>query len=162
MTRGHRTQRGFLLPALVWVLVILAGIVAGLAQWLVQGSAAIGQEVRSARALAAARAGTEWAAWQVRDPNGTLAPGASALPACPASPATLALPAPLDAFNVQVVCTRTPATGAIDEGGLQLAFYDIVATAGDGPVDSAERVERRVQVRIETCKNPTGSAPYRC
>jgi hypothetical protein len=64
---------------------------------------------------------------------------------------------------VQVTCTRTPATGAIDEGGLQLAFYQITATASAGPAGSTDRVERQMQLRIETCKNPTGVAPlYGC
>lgn len=155
--------RGLLLPAVVWTIVVLGGVIATLATLTGRNSAALAQEVMGARALAAARAGTEWGAWLVRDPQGTLAPGTSTLPSCFASPASVALPAPLDALTVQVSCTRHPGTGTLDEGGLLLAVYQIVATAGAGASTDPGRVERRVQLRIETCKNPAGVAPtYNC
>lgn len=155
--------RGLLLPAVVWVIVALGGVLATLATLSERASANLGQEVLGARALAAARAGTEWGAWQVRDPQATLAPGAAVLPNCFATPSSLALPTPLDAFTVQVSCTRYPGTGTIDEGGLLLAVYEIVATASSGAVGSAQRVERRVQLRVESCKNPAADAPaYSC
>jgi MSHA biogenesis protein MshP len=158
-----RLARGLLLPAVVWAIVVLGGVIATLASLMVRNNAALAQEVMGARALAAARAGTDWGAWLVRDPQGTLAPGAAVLPDCFAPQTALGLPTPLDGFNVQVTCTRYPATGTLDEGGLLLAVYQVVATASQGAANDAARVERRVQLRIETCKNPAGEAPtYSC
>ena len=155
--------RGLLLPAVVWVIVALGGIVATMALLMSRQSLGISQEVLGARALAAARAGTDWGAWLMRDPQGSASPGNSTLPDCFASPTTLALPAPLDAFDVQVQCTRYPATGTLNEGGLLLAIYQVTATASTGAVNDPGRVERRMQLRIETCKNPAGTAPaYSC
>jgi hypothetical protein len=118
--------------------------------------------VAGARALAAAQAGAEWAAWQVRDPAGTRAPLPTALPDCPASPTALALPSPLEAFDVQVSCRRLPASGAFDEGGLRSVVYEITAVASAGDAAAADRVERRVQLRVETCRNPGASVPTPC
>ena len=160
---GTGTQRGLLLPAVVWVIVILGGIIATLVSLMGRNSLALAQEVTGARALSAARAATDWGAWMVRDPQATRAPGPSVLPDCFTSPASLALPTPLDGLTVQVTCTRSPATGTLDEGGLLVAVYQIVATASSGAAANAGRVERRVQLRIETCKNPAGLAPlYNC
>lgn len=155
--------RGMVLPAVIFVIVIVGGLIAALALMVGRGASGAGLEIRASRALAAARAGTEWAAWQVRDPAGTLAPGAGTLPACPAASTTLTLPTPLDEFTVTVTCVRTPTGTPADEGGLLTAFYEIEATAASGSLTSADRVERKLQARIETCKNPAGLAPtYAC
>lgn len=161
---SHRHhQRGILLPAVVFVMVVIGSVIATMALMTQRSAGAIVAEVAGVRALSAAQAGADWAAWQVRDPTGTLSPGTSAVPACPASPTTLALPAPLDAYTVSVTCARTPATGAIDEGGLLSALYEITATATSGSTGSADRIERRVQLRLETCKSASGLAPaYAC
>lgn len=157
-----RRQHGMLLPVVVFIMVIVGAIIASVATLLVRANSASDLDLRSARALQAARAAVQWGAWQVRDPQGTLSPGPSALPACPAD-TTLALGSPMEEFNVVVICTRTPATGAIDEGGLMIAVYELNASATASTLLSATRVERRVQMRIETCKDQNGSAPnYAC
>jgi len=156
---GLAKQRGLLLPAVIWVIVILGGIIATMVTLMGRNSLAMSQEVTGARALSAARAATEWGAWMVRDPQATRAPGPSVLPDCFTSPASLAFPTPMDGLAVQVTCTRSPSTGTLDEGGLLVAVYQIVATASSGAAADAGRVERRVQLRIETCKNPAGTAP---
>jgi MSHA biogenesis protein MshP len=84
------------------------------------GSAA---SLESARALQAARAGLEWAAFQVlRNP----APPAAA-PACFAT--TSFTVAGLSAFTITVSCTRTPGTGTVSDGATAMAFYTLVANA---------------------------------
>ena len=159
---GRRTPRGIALPVVIFLLVITSLLLAAAMRLSTQASQAGVLELRGVRALAAARAGTEWAAWLMSDPLGTEETSATALPAC-RSNTTLALPAPLDEFNVLVQCTRHPATGDMDEGGLKLASYQLIATASVGDVDSAERVERRIEVRVTACKNPGGTAPrYAC
>lgn len=160
--RSTPAQRGIALPVVIFLLVITSLLLAAAMRLSTQASQAGVLELRGVRALAAARTGTEWASWVVNDPPGTGTPGPTDLPACMAD-TTLALPAPLEEFIVQVQCTRHPATGEIDEGGLKLASYQLTATASVGEVDSAERVERRLEVRVTTCKNPGGNAPrYAC
>jgi hypothetical protein len=159
---AQRVARGIALPVVVFLLVILSMLLAAATTLAMQGSAASALETRGTRALAAARAGTEWAAWMVNDPQATLAPGAAVLPPCVAT-TTVALPSPLDEFTVTVQCTRYPASGELDEGGLKLASYQLTATASAGDAASAERVERRVQTRLTVCKNPGGLGPrYPC
>lgn len=176
MTRGPRLRcktppspgtRGFALVAALFLLVIIAAMGA-LAVSLganAHGTAAIA--VMGARAYEAARAGIEWAAYQVRDPNSTLAPGATNLPDCFASPTTLALPAAMGEFTVQVTCTRFPSYGASpnfhEEGDKRSAYYLVTSTASLGVVGSADYVERRLEARIEKCKDPFAPGPaYVC
>jgi MSHA biogenesis protein MshP len=159
--RGGR-QLGIALPVVVFLLVILSMLLAAATVLAMQGSAAGALETRGARALAAARAGAEWGAWMVSDPQATLAPGPAVLPDCIAT-TTVTLPTPLDEFGVVVQCTRHPASGEIDEGGLKVVSYQLTATASAGDAAGAERVERRVETRLTVCKNPGGLGPrYLC
>jgi hypothetical protein len=142
----------------IFMLVVLATLLAAGVTMMSQATQGITLELRAARALSAARAGADWATWMVNDPLGTRAPGASALAAC-ASNSALALLAPLDEFTVEVQCTRYPATGEYDEGGLKLAAFQLVVTASSGALNSVERIERRIETRVVACKNPGGQAP---
>jgi MSHA biogenesis protein MshP len=122
-TCPERRAAGFALVSVVFLLVVLTMLgaaMANIAQRQQLGSAA---EVEQARALQAARAGLEWAAFQVlRNP----APPAAA-PACFA--ATSFAAAGLAAYTVTVNCTRTDAT----DGPTSLAFYRLVANACNAP-----------------------------
>jgi len=156
-------QRGFAYVTAIFLLVVLAGF-AAVAVELSAGAATGGAlAVQGARALEAARSGVEWARFQVRDPNGTLAPGPDALPDCFASPRTLPLPAELAQFTVVLTCIRTPAFGAQpnfhEDGDRRLAVYTVSATASFGAPGSADYVERRLEARIEKCKDAAAPAP---
>ena len=96
-------------------------------------------------------------------------PGAaiSTPPPCFASPASPALPGNLGQFALTVTCTRYPANVALpnycEEASLRVAVYDVISTATQGTPGAADYVERQIQVRIEQCKNPNGTAPlYAC
>ena len=81
--------------------------------------------------MQAARAGLEWAAFQVlRNP----APPAAA-PACFSS--TSFTVAGLAAFTVTVSCSRTPGSGTVSDGATTLAFYTLVANACSAPSGGA-------------------------
>ena len=60
-----RRQRGFLVIAAVFLLVVLAGLVAYLTTVSTTSQAASAADFNSARAYQAARAGIEWGAYQV-------------------------------------------------------------------------------------------------
>jgi MSHA biogenesis protein MshP len=163
----RRGQRGFAMVTVVFVLIALAAIVAAVSGLLTRGAQATVLDVHQARATEAARAALQWAAWQVRDPLGTLVPGATNLPNCFASPATLSLPAPLAEYTVSVTCSRTPDASAspsyYSEDQRRLAIFLLTATASAGAANAPDRVERRLEMRVESCKDPAGDLPdFRC
>ena len=169
MKRSHARGReqGFAMVTVVFVLIALAAIVAAVSGLITRGAQATVLDVHQARATEAARAALQWAAWQVRDPQGTLVPGATALPNCFASPSAVSLPAPLAEYTVSVTCVRTPDATAspnfYSEDQRRLAIFLLTATASAGAPNAPDRVERRLEMRVESCKDPAGDLPdYRC
>lgn len=162
MTTAQRRRRGIALPAMIFLLVIVGLMVSAGLLLLTQSTHGQSLQVQSARALAAAKSGTEWGLWQVSDRQGALGLAADVLPSCFAA-RSLALASPLQNLDVQVSCTREPATGSIDEGGLKLASYRIEAVASWGLAGQNDHVQRRFEARHTVCKNPGGQAPaYAC
>ncbi len=153
-----RSQRGIALPAMVFM-VVMVGLMLSAGMLLVtQSQHSQSLQLQTARALAAAKSGTEWGLWKVSDPDGALGLAADTLPPCFAAQ-TLSLPSPLNGLNVQVSCTREPGAGTVDEGGLRLASYRVLAVAGSGSSGAPDHVQRQVEARHTVCKNPGGTAP---
>jgi MSHA biogenesis protein MshP len=126
-----RQPLGFTLVSVVFILVVLAALGAALASISVRQQMGSAASLESAQALQAARAGLEWAAFQVlRNP----APPAAA-PACFAT--TSFTVAGLSAFTITVSCTRTPSTGTVSDGATALAFFTLVANACNAPAGGA-------------------------
>jgi MSHA biogenesis protein MshP len=161
--RLRRMQaRGIALPAMIFAVVIVGLMLSAGLLMLTQSQHTQTLQLQTARALAAAKSGGEWGLWQVSDPDAALALGASTLPPCFA-PTTLTLPAPLADLPIQVSCTREPASGSVDEGGLKLASYRVLAVASVGSSGSINFVQRQFETRTTVCKNPGGTAPtYAC
>jgi MSHA biogenesis protein MshP len=160
---GQARARGFAFVTAIFLLVILGMLAAFVVNLSANAAASGAAAVQGVRALEAARAGLEWVAYQLRDPNGTLAAGSTNLPPCIASPTTLALPGDLAAFTVQLTCTRYPDVGATpnfhEEGDKRVVLYVVVATASQGTPGSVDYVERRIEARIEKCKDPAAAGP---
>jgi MSHA biogenesis protein MshP len=118
-----RCARGFTMVSALFILVVLVALGAALAGISSRQHLGAAAELEAARAYQAARAGLEWAAFEVlRNP----APPAAA----PACPATASFTAPgLEAYTVTVSCTRTSAS----DGPSTLAFYQLVANACNAP-----------------------------
>lgn len=155
-------QRGIALPAMVFAIVIVGLLLSAGLLMLGQSQHTQALQLQAARALAAAKSGGEWGLWMVSDPNGSQGLDATTLPPCFATQ-TLALPAPLSDLSVQVSCTREPASGSVDEGGLKLASYRVLAVASNGNSGSNNFVQRQFEARHTVCKNPGGTAPrYGC
>src|SRR5262245_24324860 len=95
-------MRGFSIVAAIFLLVVLALL--GTAIVYVTGLQQSGHQldVLGARAYQAARAGIEWGAFQVLDPNNTIA--SPALPTCPATTNLTGLGGSLASFTVTVTC----------------------------------------------------------
>ena len=111
----------------LFILVVLAALGAALANISMRQQLGSAAEIEAARARQGARAGLEWAAFQVlRNPA---APAAA--PACFGS--TSFSVAGVSGFTVTVSCTRTDGS----DGALALAFYQLVANACNSPSSGA-------------------------
>lgn len=162
-------QAGFTMATAIFLIVILAML--GVFIISVTGLQSSSQilDVQGVRAYQAARAGIEWGAFQVLDPDNTLNPATCSpiqMPVCPATPTHLSgLAGSLSPFTVSVQCTATTTT----EGNRDVAAFEIVATACNQPAGgsclattpAAGYVERRITAVLSKCKDSTAAAP-RC
>lgn len=151
MNKQKKYNEGFLLPAAIFILVILAGLGAyALNITSVQQSTST-QDVQGSRAYQAARTGVEWAAYQV------LSPGTTALTSCPTSPTTLTI----DTFSVVVSCTRS--ADYFEQGtDHTIAMYDITSTASFGTTGTLNYIERQIQLTLSKCLGTDASPNYQC
>ncbi len=161
-----RRQRGFSIVTAIFLIVVL-GLLAVFIVAVVglqQQSQAL--DVQGVRAYQAARAGLEWGAYQVLDPNNSL-PGVGGtpnLPPCPAASTNLTgLGGSLSVFTVTITCNaaiNAPTT----EGNRNVGAYQVIATACNeapcpNPTPSAGYVERQIQATFSKCKDPSAAAP---
>jgi MSHA biogenesis protein MshP len=168
-------KRGFVLPSAIFLLVILAALAVFLVNISTSQSMRSVQDVQGTRAYHAARAGAEWALYQVLDPTNAsaVAPGAASWPNmldCPPNPPPLVI----EGFTVSIGCSRFPA-GAVGASGppvylesgttRSIIVYQLTATAqttGD-VAGAANFVERAVTVTASKCRALDGVAPgYEC
>ncbi|NDP48369.1 MAG: hypothetical protein GZ085_08255 [Sulfuriferula multivorans] len=147
--RRPSTQAGFVLPTAIFLVVILAALGGYMVTLARTSNISSGLDIQGARAYQAARAGIEWAAFQVVDP---LNPPPSSPPfppptPCPVSPTTVAAPGPtalagtLSSFTVVVKCDYFPET----DGATNVAVYQVTSTATSGAIGSVDRVVRQIQ-----------------
>ena len=124
--------RGFSLPTAIFLLVILALLGAFMVSLSTTQNAMSAQDVQGSRAYHAARAGMEWALYNLKLPA----------TACPASPTTLTI----DSFTVTVTCSLT----THDEGGTTKYIFYVASTANiGGAIGTVGRIERMVSSFVE-------------
>jgi MSHA biogenesis protein MshP len=122
------TQAGFAMASALFILVVLAALGTALASISQRQQMGAANDIDSARALQAARAGLEWGSFQVM----RLPDPPAAAPACFAD-TTLQPGGGLGSFSVTVHCQRTPSTGTVSDGDQSLAFFELTATACNLP-----------------------------
>lgn len=122
-----RRQRGFLVIAAVFLLVVLAGLVAYLTTVSTTSQAASAADQNSARAYQAARAGIEWGAYQLLRTTGAFKTACDGVTATATS--NLTFPSTLAPFTATVTCTRATVT----EGAASVRAYRLVANACNVP-----------------------------
>jgi len=163
-------QAGFSIVAAIFLLVVLAllGVFIASVTGMQQSSGQL--DVLGVRAYQSARAGMEWGAWQVLDPNNNLPGfgGTANLPPCPASINLTGLGGSLSSFTVTVTCSAT-INAPTTEGNRNIGAYQIIATACNQPVvgpgtcpnptPAAGYVERQLQATLSKCKDPTAASP---
>jgi MSHA biogenesis protein MshP len=158
--------RGFSIVTAVFLIVVLAllGVFIVSVVGLQQQSQAL--DVQGVRAYQAARAGMEWAAFQVLDPNNNLpgVGGTANIPPCPMSPTNLTgLGGSLSPFTVTVTCSAT-INAPTTEGNRNIGAYQIISTACNqapcpNPSPAAGYVERQLQATLSKCKDPSAAGP---
>lgn len=165
----HSSQRGLSIMTGVFLVVVLALLGAYMLSVTGMQQSSSQLDVQGARAYQAARAGMEWGAWQVLDPDNAI--GTPALPVCPASPTNLTgLAGSLSPFTVTVTCSAT-INAPTTEGNRNVGAYQIIATACNqpaagacpNPAPAAGYVERQIQATLSKCKDPTAAGPrFQC
>lgn len=131
-----KRESGFVLPTAIFLLVVLAALATYMVSLSRTAHISSALDIQGARAYQAARAGIEWAAWQVVDPQ-NLQPSPTPCPALPGPTLT----GSLAAFSVSVSCVRTVQTDGADT----VAIYQITSTASAGAADEVDFVERQIQ-----------------
>jgi len=126
-----RRQRGFLVIAAVFLLVVLAALVGYLLTVSTTSQAASAADANSARAYQAARAGTEWAAFQILR-GGSFKTTCDTGPAFSAS-SNLNFGSSLSGFATTVSC----ASAGFTEGSDSVRAYSVVSTACNQPISGA-------------------------
>ena len=129
MSRAPRTESGFVLPTAIFLLVILAALGGYMVSLSRTSHLSSALDIQGGRAYLAARAGIEWAAWQLLQ-NPT--------PSCVA----VAPPLVLAAFSVDVSCIQS---GSYTDGADTVEIYQITSTATSGLPGQVDYVDRQIQ-----------------
>lgn len=166
-----RRETGFSILAAIFLLVVLALLGALIASVTGMQQSSGQLDVLGVRAYHSARAGMEWGASQVLDPNNNLpgVGGTANLPPCPAPSTNLTgLGGSLSSFTVTVTCSAT-INAPTTEGNRNIGAYQIIATACNQPVvgpgtcpnpaPASGYVDRQLQATLSKCKDPTAAGP---
>jgi MSHA biogenesis protein MshP len=143
--------------------VVLAAFAAFVVGIIANSSATAVLAIQGVRAWEAARAGIAWGSYQIKREAAGGTGGTTNLPACFASPSNVTLPAAFGDFSVSVTCQRFPAASAVpdfhEDGAQRVVFYVVTATASSGSPGASDYVERRLEARVEKCRDPAAAAP---
>ncbi|BAO28640.1 hypothetical protein [Sulfuritalea hydrogenivorans] len=133
-TRPDRRSGGFAIVSAIFILVVLAGLAAFVVSVTSTQHVTFAQDVQSARAYQAARAGTEWGIqrWLAATPSVTC------------SGATLSFADP-DLSGFQTVVTASTTTG----GGVNFCVITATATPTGASPGALGYVERQLRVVVE-------------
>ncbi|MCM2319751.1 MAG: hypothetical protein NDI93_10540 [Pseudomonas sp.] len=142
-----RPERGFALVAALFVMVIIAVVVATMSRLSVTQNTSLDLAIQQARAYHAARAGLEWGLHQLMAESNTTG-------ICPVGSLSLA-GSGLSEFSVSLTCVKLPCATATcvtsyTEGIRTFNLYRLTATADNGSPDSrVDYAWRRLEVMVE-------------
>lgn len=142
---------GFSVISAIFLLVVLSALAAFIVNISSGQHVAAAADIRGASAYQAARAGVEWGAYQVLEPNGAVTAG---LLACPATTTFT----PFAGFSTTVSCVSSNHS----ENGNSIGVYKFRSTATAGTSGTINYVERVLDVTVAKCKDPTAVAPFNC
>lgn len=148
---GTKSSQGFSIVSAIFLLVVLSALGAFIVNISSGQHVSAAADVQGARAYQAARAGVEWGAYQVLEPDGAAGP---ALLACP-PPTTFS---PFAGFSTTVGCVFS----AHSENGNNIGVYRFTSTATAGTAGAINYVARVIEVTVAKCKDPAAIAPFNC
>ena len=128
--RPESKQKGFGLVAAMFVIIIIAAVIATMARLAVTQNATNSLAIQQARAYQMAQAGLEWGIARAVAGQG-----------CAASFV-------LEGFSVQVACTASAAVAVVEEGK-NVSFRQITATAQAGAPASPDYAYRQLTAVVE-------------
>ena len=148
--RNPRSEHGFLIIAAVFLLVVLAGLVAYLMTVSTTSQAASAADFNSARAYQAARAGVEWGAYRILRGAGGAGTFETQCATGSATPRDLSFGTAISGFTATVTCTSA---GLTEGNGVTVTAYRIVSTGCNQPTcptstSSSTYVERQVSLSL--------------
>jgi len=136
----RKLQHGFSIITAIFLLVVLSFLGIAMVTFSTGQHQSAAMDVLGSRAYQAARAGIEWAAYQV-----VTSPASSATPVgCATSFASGTLGGTLSPFTVNVTCQAASAV----EGASTIWIYNVSSVAFAGTLGSAGYVERDINVKL--------------
>ena len=145
-------QAGFSIISAIFLLVVLSALAAFIVNISSGQHVSAAADVRGAQAYQAARAGIEWGAYQVLDPNSAAASATAA--ACPGATTF----SPFTGFSVSVTCASSTHT----ENGNNISVYKFSSVATSGTAGTIDYVQRQMDVTVAKCTDPAAAAPFVC
>ena len=159
-----RLMRGFSIVTGIFLLVVLSALGAFMVVFTGLQQNTVQNDILGVRAYYAARAGIDWAVYQVTDPDNAAPPTPPVFPACPVGNVT-GLAGSLAPFVVTVTCSGP---FAAEEAGREIRTYSITATACNqascpaAGTPATGYVERQLSVTVTRCKDPGAAPRYEC
>ena len=138
MNTIRKFQKGLSLVTAIFLLVVLAGLAAVMMTFFNVQQQTSSMDVMGTRAYQAARAGIEWASYQVLQNSG----------ACSASTTLPALGGTLSGFTVTVTCNSTTYSD-MSTATNSVTIYSISSTATQGVAGQPDYVEREVSATLQ-------------
>ena len=135
--RPESRQHGFGLVAAMFVIIIIAAVIATMARLAVTQNATNSLAIQQARAYQAARAGLEWGIYETV----TMTPSSCA-------PSASFSATGFDGFTITVKCEGVDA-GLIAEENKAVMFYRMTATAEYGNAGSPDYAYRELTAVVE-------------
>jgi MSHA biogenesis protein MshP len=135
-----KLQRGFSIVTAIFLLVVLAGLGAAMLTFSNIQHQSSAMDVLGSRAYQAARAGVEWAAYQVVNSSAS----AVAATNCATSFAQNSLGGTLSPFSVTVTCSAASTVEATST----VWIYTVSSVASTGTLGSSDYIERVISTKM--------------
>lgn len=148
-------QQGFLLPAAIFLVVILAGLGTYALNINSVQQANSMADVQSIRAYHLARAGAELSAYYIMQTADTTTVSTT----CPGGASTSIT---LDGFTITGTCTPLNVPYYEQGADHEIGIYQIISSATFGTVNTNNYVERQIQIDLSKCRATDAVTPYQC
>lgn len=150
-----KKQTGFLLPAAIFLLVVLAGLGAYAVNINTVQLTTATQDIQSIRAYHLARAGAELSAYYIMQTSTSTDIPTS----CDANASTTIT---LDGFSVARNCTAIHTPYYEQGSDREIGLYHIRSTASYDAVNTLNYVQREIKIDLSKCRATDAATVYQC